>query len=412
MSLLQRLRQSRRGSVAMVIAGATPVLIGSLGLAVDSIQWSLAKRQLQRQADSAAIAGAYALAQGANVQGSVTIDLARNTHVALTEAPTIENAPTAGAFAGDTRAVRVRLVSARALPFSGILLDEPVPVAAEATASMVANGQYCALSLESQPVVGINMSGNTTVDLGCGMATNSPAANAVNAGGSSRITASPISAVGGLQPSTNYVSPTQLIPYSVPQQDPYRNLPNPSVSGGSAGNVNSNQTRTLNPGTYSSMNLQGTVTLNPGTYFINGGDFSVGSQARVTGNGITIVLTSQTAANNPNSIGQVKMNGGATLNITAPNSGTYAGILIYQDRRAANSNQSNKINGNSSSLLRGAIYFPAQEVEFTGTNSTNVDCVQLVARRLTFIGNSKFRNICPGRSASQAFLGTAVRLVG
>ena len=93
---------------------------------------------------------------------------------------------------------------------------------------------------------------------------------------------------------------------------------NATVSGGAqSGNVNSNQTRTLNPG----------------TYVIDGGDLSIGSQARVTGNGVTFILTSKTAANNPNSIGQIKMNGGATLNLTAPSSGTYQGVLMGSPER-------------------------------------------------------------------------------
>jgi hypothetical protein len=346
------------------------------------------------------------------VQSTVTNDLARNSGVALTST-VIENAPTAGPQAGNARAVRVVLRTQMNLPFSNYIMGGPVTIPAEATASLVANGQFCALSLENQNATGITLWGSSTVNLGCGMATNSVSSTAVAAGGSSTITASPIAAVGGVPASNNYTAGTQLIPYSVPQPDPFGALANPSgFSGNLNGNVNSNQTRTLNPGTYRGMDLKGNVTLNPGVYYVDAGDFSVGSQARVTGTGVTIVLTSSTAASNPNSIGQVKMNGGAQVNLTAPASGTYKGLLIYQDRRAPMSNQVNKVNGNSSSVIQGAIYMPGQEVEFTGTTGMNTNCMQLVARRISFSGNSSISNVCPANSGSASFTGTAVRLVG
>src|SRR5512146_3215818 len=106
MGPFDRLVQDRRGAVAMILALSTPVLVGGVGLGVDTIQWTLARRELQRQADSAAIAGAYSLAQGASVQTAVTSDLARNNSFALSET-VIENAPTAGPQAGNSRAVRV-----------------------------------------------------------------------------------------------------------------------------------------------------------------------------------------------------------------------------------------------------------------------------------------------------------------
>ncbi len=413
MSPLFRLLGDRKGAVALTVAAATPILIGGIGLSVDTIQWTVTKREMQRQADSGAIAGAYGLTQGGNVTSVVTGDLSRNARVNMTEAPIIENAPTSGAQAGNAKAVRVVLQTNLNLPFAGYFMDGPVLIRAESTAAAVANGEYCALSLERGNTTGITLWGSSTVNLGCGMATNSTSATAVAAGGASTVFASPISAVGGIPQSTNYAPGTQLIPFSVAQPDPYSALPNPGPFGTAQnGSVNSNQTATLNPGTYRSLDLKGRVTLNPGTYLVDGGNVSIGSQANVTGNGVTIILSSKTAATNPGSIGQVDIKGGATLNLKAPSSGTYKGILFYQDRRALASNQTNKINGNSSSTLQGAIYFPGQEVEFLGTTGMNTKCVQLVALRITWSGNSSIENVCPSGSGSQAFVGTAVRLVG
>jgi hypothetical protein len=412
MGPLNRLLNDRRGAIATVMAIATPALIGGMGLSVDTIQWTLSKRQLQRQADSGAIAGAYSLAQGAPVQAAVFNDLARNPVLGDAEGPIIQNAPTAGPSAGDARAVRVVLRTNMDLPFSRVFLDAPVRIRAEATAAAVANGNYCALSLETRDRTGIEMGGNSTVDLNCGMATNSPSNNAVSAFGSSTVIASPISAVGYVAPSSNYSTGTKLISYSVAQPDPFAHLANPVPTGPNRTVTGANN-QTLNPGVYKNgMDLKRNVTLNPGVYYVDGGELKIGSQANVQGTGVTIILTSATAGSNPNSIATVSINGGAKVNLKATTSGTYAGVLFYQDRRAVDSNQANKINGNSSSAYQGAFYFPKQELEFTGNSGMEIDCIQMVALRLDFSGNSRVRNICPVGSGAQAFIGTAVRLVG
>jgi uncharacterized membrane protein len=134
MSPLKKLTVDRRGAVAMIIALGSPMLIGGMGLSIDTIQWTIAKRELQRQADSAAIAGAFSLAQGANVTSSAAADLARNASLPLS-LTRIENAPTAGSEAGNARAVRVVIASQLKLPFSGALLGGAIEIPAEATVS-------------------------------------------------------------------------------------------------------------------------------------------------------------------------------------------------------------------------------------------------------------------------------------
>ena len=43
----------------MIAAACLPLIVGAAGLATDTIQWTMWKRQLQRAADSAAIAGVF-----------------------------------------------------------------------------------------------------------------------------------------------------------------------------------------------------------------------------------------------------------------------------------------------------------------------------------------------------------------
>lgn len=397
----------------MLASLSLPVLVGAAGLATDTIQWTLWKRQIQRQADSAALAGAYARAQGKSASASATADLTRNASVTLSATPTIENAPTAGAYAGNDKAVRVILQTQQTLPFSSLFLPTAPVIQAEATAAAVSNGNYCILALESDVGAGVTMQGNATVNMGCGIASNSKGSNAVSAGGSSTITATPVAAVGGLQGSSNYLSPTTLLPYSVAQEDPYAaRLPVPAPSSCSGPvNVNPNGSATVSPGCYRGMDIKGTVTFSPGIYYIDGGTVSFGSQAVVSGAGVTFILTSTSAASNPSSIATISMNGGASVNLTATTSGTYAGILFYQDPRA-NFASGNTFNGNASSTYQGAIYMPRQEIQFSGTSGMNTNCLQIVARRVVLIGNSAVNNVCPSGSGASSFTGTRVLLVG
>ena len=405
------LRLDRRGAIGVIVALLLPIIVGATGLATDTIQMTLIRREMQRQADSGALAGAFARSQSKPVAATVTGDLAKNANRTLTVAPIIENAPTVGAYAGSTNAVRVVLATDVQLPFSRLFMPQTRLLVA-ATAAIISMGDYCALALEKTDAAGINMGGNATVDLSCGMATNSTAANAVTSSGSAIVKATPIAAVGGLQPSSNYVSPTVLVPYSVPQADPFARLPIPLLSGMASlnGSVKSHEIAILSPGRYAGMDLQGYTTLNPGVYFIDGGSLTIGAQAIVQGDGVTIILSSSKAETFSSSIATMSINGGASVKLAASTSGTYAGVLFYQDRRALDSG-SNKVNGNATSRYQGAMYFPSQELHFSGTSGMTTDCIQLVGRRLVFIGNSTIRNVCPAGSGAQAFKGTRVRLV-
>ena len=429
LSWLKKLARDRGGNALVVCAATMPLIIGAAAIGVDTIQVSVARRQLQRAADSAALAGAYAKHNSQNIDTAVNHDLGLNNDVTLSGAPVIENAPTAGTYAGNTRAVRVVLTAERAVPFISFFTGDTMTVTAEATAMSVYTGQYCMVSLESTAVTGIAIGGNATVNLGCGMITNSPSTSAVTATGSSTVIADPVAAVGAVPASSNYASGTTLMPYSARQEDPFADLPTPVLPSSGCSNsklqvqsndppltVSSSTPGYVSPGVYcfrGGIDVKGTLTfpsLPSGTIvYLDGGNFDVGAQGVLNASGVTFILTSSTAATNANSIAQVSINGGATLNLTAPDTGTYAGVIMYQDRRAAFG--TSNINGNSSTFFRGAFYFPNRELVFNGTSGMSTECVQMVGRRLGFSGNSTINNSCPANSGSQAFDAIFIRLV-
>jgi hypothetical protein len=402
----KRLWNDRRGNVIVIAGAALPLIVGSAGLATDTIQWTLWKRQLQRAADSAALAGVYDRLSSAGststVSATVTHDLAINYHskVAVkTGYPVIAYPVDAGAM---TYQVKVTLAVQQPLTFSSMFVKTAPLIVANATAASVpGSGEYCVVSLENSAAKsGITIGGSTAIDMNCGMISNSPATNsALSNGASSKVHATTIAAVGGVQASSSW-QVDSYEPYTSALADPYASVPvpTPSSCGGFPGANDLDFTTNTSHAAgkvvcYSSdMKIQGDVKLGAATYILDAASIKMTStSAKLSCNGCTIILTSSTAATNPSSIGTVSISGGS-LNLTPPSTGTYAGMAMYQDRRALDSAGSNIINGNSASIVQGALYFPSQQLTYNGEGTTTAICTQFVARRVIFGGNNTTSN--------------------
>jgi len=430
-SSLKRLWRDRRGNSLAIAGAALPLILGSAGLASDTIQWTLWKRQLQRTADSAAMAGVYAKVSGHSVGSCTDIsgatyadpvayDIKKNLKLKMMPDCTVTNPPSSGTYASDANAVRVAMNVSRKLSFSGLFLSTAPVIRATALATVVPSGTYCVVSLEDQAVTGINATGSTDVDLGCGMITNSTSMTAAVATGSSEVYASPIAAVGGIPASTHWGPGTVLQPFTLAQEDPFKDVPMPTPNNCTNAPNNqpsdppmtiTNPTDDSDPGVRcfkSTLDIKGTVTMEPGVYIFDGADLSMNNTgAKLTCMDCTFIFTTSTS--DPNKIGKPDINGGE-IDLKAPDTGTYKGIIFYQDRDAV-ANNSVKINGNNNSYLEGAFYFPRAELTFQGTAGMDSKCLQLVSKRVVFTGNSAITNNCPSGSGSSSFAGKRIRLV-
>jgi hypothetical protein len=84
-----------------------------------------------------------------------------------------------------------------------------------------------------------------------------------------------------------------------------------------------------------------------------------------------------------------KKSGRGAINLTAPDSGTYEGLLFFQDRTVTYST-ANVFNGNASSNTSGAFYFPTTSLTYSGSSTGRYQA--LVAKTVTMTGNSNFLN--------------------
>lgn len=448
LSFFRKLRRDKRGNVLVLAAAAMPLVVGSAGLATDTIQWALWKRQLQRAADSAAIAGVRDRLQSADtagVEAAVLKDLEINQHtgIALHEDPVIDFPEDTGEM---TLQVKVEVAIQKRLTFTSMFIEPPVIKATATAAAVPGAGDYCVVSLEHTTAMGIEGSGNGSVETDCSWVTNSCATVAAMAKGSSTIYADVIAACGGIQESDNF-HVNRYDPYAPPVKDPYAELnPDPDDFECAKASVRergedvertitltedsvmsqffgADGVQTKNCFAGISVGSNRTLTLPPGVYYIDGGNIDI--QGTLVGEGVTLVLTnSSTDENAP--IGNFNANAKGNVRLTAPTEGKWAGMAIYQDRRAQDppdlfsgsmpANSPNKINGNSVSYVTGVIYFPNQQITYNGNGDGAWRCTQLVARRIQFSGNNRSRlttdeDICEGTGVESPEGTPRVRLI-
>ena len=242
--------------------------------------------------------------------------------------------------------------------------------------------------------------------------------------------------MGTVENSTAYTSGTVIMSNHAQLTNPFGSTNyDPSINSGAdkvnnvqcktSGNFNTisvSSGNTLNMsattgGCYSKIDVQGTLTLGDGVYYLvgsgNNNGLSVGAQGHLTCAHCVFVLTStiDPSANNfSNAVAQISINGGAEIDLGAPTSGTYSGISVYRDSRVT-SNSSFNINGNSSSTLAGAWYFPKDTLNFNGTAGMQVTCFQMVAHNLSFSGDASMTNTCTPPGGSSVWALSQVRLI-
>ena len=429
----------------MIAGAALPMIVGAAGLASDTIQWTLWKRQLQRAADSAAIAGVYTRMQLDSqdaVEEGVSKDLDQNLHTAmdlLAGSPDVELEDPAGDMEDQ---VEVTLEIQQSLPFSSMFMSAAPIIRAVARAASVPSGggDYCVIGLDrSAKVIGIDIAGSAGLDLGdCSLIANSSnptqAANngssSANGGQGSSVIAKSLAAAGGVNFSKTW-DIDSYDPYAEPVDDPYidyaANIPtstagctkNITLTGGTVDRSTTDVAgdvvciTNVKSGKPAGLTISGDVKLGPATYVINGGDLvmnSTGSKLSCTG--CSVVMTNIA---DPTKTGSVKLTGG-TVDITAPTAeGPWKGIAFYQDPKATDNGKrtQNQINGNSSGGVQGVIYFGNQSVLWNGGGNNTAICLQIVGKRVEFSGNSKMKtlNQCEGEGIPQTESTRRVRLV-
>jgi Flp pilus assembly protein TadG len=399
---IQHLSTQDGGVVAIISALVFVVLIGFAALAIDASQWYSQKRQLQLAADAGAAGGAIALATtGVSTMASyATNDIQANNCTGANSCTivAINNPPTSGPAAGNTKAVEVILSKPADVFLSGFFSVAPTITARAVAGAKPANN--CIVSLATTGT-GLSVTGNGSIlSPNCGIAVNSSANNAITASGNGLISAQSITVVGNTNTTGNgtITATNGVTTGAAATTDPYAGVTLPSASGCNQNNfqLSGKSSQTINPGVFCGgiqLSGQSSLIMNPGVYFMDSGSFNVAGGATVTGTGVTIILTSSSGSG----YGTVSLSGGSTVTLSSPTTGSTAGLLFVGLQQSAN--PSIFFTGGSNQVLNGALYFPTSEVHYSGNGAAN-PCVQIVAKNIIISGNGNVGNNCGSGSSS------------
>jgi len=369
---------------------AMVALMGFAGLAVDMGLMRYERRAQQTAADGAAMAGADEIRYGVGGINSAALNAAtanaftdNNGGAACTDSSAVgcigvvvNHPPATGPHAGQPNYVEVLVTSEQRNYFMTLVGRQKTTVTARAVATLIGTsgtGAGCIYTLGPPGSgLGVGVVGTPTLNMPtCGIEDNG---NFTTSGAKLNVNAGSIGVVG-TDTNNGGGTVTCTAPGPCPVNgipavgDPLSYLTPPPVGTPVAFNP-ANPV----PGTYNSITVNNTQVVNfqAGTYVvegnfkINGGaticdQVGAGCSATGTANaGVTFYITNG---------GAVTINGLANVYMTAPNSGTYAGILFYQD---PSDTSTAKLDGTAQSYYQGALYFPkAQELDFGGTSLTN-----------------------------------------
>lgn len=415
-----RFASNKRGHVAIITAAAAPALIASVGLGTEVGYWYYKERTAQMAVDIGAFTGAMEARSGgtiSEIQTEAVTDATTGGYDPARGAITVNWPPTSGTNQ-NLRSVEVITTQSYPRLFSGVFFSGDVSFTRRAVASYREPGPACILSLhpsDSQSLAFTGSSDTTLTD--CEVQANSIANDALYVGGSGSLTTTCANSVGGIDVTSSLIltgCPESRIDVP-PALDPYENLvpPTPAAcngngngggNGGGNGNGNGNSNsgpETFSPGTFcGGMTIQGEATFDPGVYIIDGGTLRLNAGAIVSGSDVTFYLTGDA---------EVRFNGGADIDFSAPSSGGYAGVLFWGDENNSSSTFA-RFNGTADSALKGALYFPNQDVDFLGDFGNSNGCTRIIGMRVYVSGNSSFDSNCTDAGAETINVPGAVLL--
>ena len=377
--------RNRHGQVIVLVVIALAVLVMVVGLAIDIGYAWRARLKMQAAADAAAIAGTDALFNGAGVSVSSAAQsvATQNGFTSGAGTPinsnpvtvTVNNPPASGPYAGNSDAVEVIISQAQPTYFLAVAGFTSLNVSARAVAA-IKSAPVCIYSLNPSASGALNMAANTTVNSNCGVMVNSNNSAALIGASGATISAPALGVVGGISFSGSL--PPNTVTGVAPAADPLAVLPAPPVGGSctTLAPIGPNVTANLPAGYYCGLTVRSNSTVNltsSGTYSFNG-DLSLSSNTALNGTGVTLYFKS----------GSLQMSSNTTLNLSAPTSGTYAGIVIFEDR--ANTAPLS-LSSNSGMTLTGAVYAPAATLTLASNAFTNAYSI-LVASTVNIAANS------------------------
>lgn len=397
-----RFMRAERGAVAIIFAAGMPVIAGGAAFAVETTYHYYRQVRLQSAVDAAAYSGGLERLRGgatSDIVQAATTSASANGWLPSAGAITVNAPPASGPNAGGD-AVEVILTQSEQRFFTALFSPEPVRQRTRAVGLYRVASKACVLALSRTAGPAVDVRGSAKMNLaGCDVVANSVASDALNVWGAAQLNAACALSVGGVTNKAGITLSDCPAPFTQapPVADPFKDLPEPTPTGG----CRSDNAAVLSPGRYcQGLDIKNAVHLEPGVYYLSG-DLRLNANAILTGEGVTLFLDGNA---------RVRMNGSAHVALSAPTSGTYAGVLFFGDRDNSQS-MDNVFTGDASSSLTGHLYFPSQAVSYQGSFSGSGGCTHIVADRIAWSGNAALEVDCTARGMAAIPGRQTIRLV-
>lgn len=384
-----------RGAVLVVTAGMAVVLMGFMGLGIDVGMLYHHRRVMQTAADAGALGGGTEIYRGqaSLITSSALSATAENGYVHGTEGATVtvNNPPLSGFYAGDTDAVEVQITQPSPTYFMRLFGWTSVGIPARAVAWAGANDKNCIYVMEETDQDAFSYNSTARLDAECGLRVNSSDSWGTHLTSNSNVSVETASLTGDyVEESSSVLNAaggmhTGVWPRS---PDPLAYMVEPTYGSCDFVDLELDQPAiTLSPGVYCgklTVKNDTVVTLLPGMYVIQGGPFVTESNAVVNGTGVTFFLTEGAGYD----FQPLSFQSSSILNLTAPTTGPYAGVVFWGDDDAGLETDMHRFESNSIHHLEGALYFPRHILSIESSSVISAAYTIIVARVLVGDSNS------------------------
>ena len=402
-------RRNEAGQTLIMFALGLAVLLGMAALTIDVGLAYVARRDMQNAADAAALAGADVLLEGQSfaLAASAARDLALQNgydNAAADVTVTISIPPTSGPHSGDWDFVEVLIQRPIDAVMARAVGKNEFNIAARAVAGIDRTPKpYSIITLSETDCQTMQFGGQVTLTIAdAGTLTNSEcAADAFSTNGTINVATSANHVVGGwnmiggsgdvsLPPSRagHFDDPLIGVPVPTAASGPVQDCP---TYHGAPGTI------ILQPGVYNCtidpqgqwglqfepgdyyitggivINGGGNISFGSGLYFLQGQGLKITGNGDVTGDGVTFYIDE----------GQVTLTGTSTTELTAPTSGTYEGIVIFQNRTLTTTVN---MSGDAIADGWGAVYAAGAQIHLVGNTGSTLH--QFISDTFLMDGNS------------------------
>ncbi len=276
--------------------------------------------------------------------------------------------------------------------FSAVAGNTSGMVTSRATAA-ITGARSCIYALNPTASGAVSVGGTASLTSSCGIYVDSSDGSALGTNGGGTISAPEYDVVGGV--STHYALTPTPNTGAPPAADPLASMPAPDAPTYHCDYKNYSAPNwsnpTLSPGVYCGgiQIKNNNYTLNPGNYILVGGGLTTqDANSNIAGSGVMFYNTFGATNKGTYSYSPISIAATSTVNLTAPTSGTYTGILFFEDRSAPAS--SDTYGGGSSAVYQGTIYAKNAAITMYGNSSVSAQYTIVVADTIKLIGATGF----------------------